>query len=276
VGYSDPSKFTIVRRNKDDHTDIQVKLYGKEHIKTFNFNNPTKVSKLNAWRRQYVRRQCGNIQQSRHPWTIRDHDELQSLVEAAVNSGEVINWNKIASDLNTTLEGVHQPAGSPLAQSIVVGKKGSHPKKFQLTASTVSRRHRLGSLRTAIGCSNQAKKFPKIREILRLAGALPEATESDSDLEDEDDSGVTGGSGEKADSSGKSKEVATTKSFKQASPQKHNFKGKGKRLTTRKVVKSDSDENLEATDDAAGNVKNNMNDYDNSDGDEDMGGMFIA
>lgn len=182
-GYLDPSKFAFVRRNKDDKSEIQVKMFGKEHMKNFDFNSAKDIKLLNNWRRQFYRRQCGNIQEPRHLWTVLDHDELKVIVQAAADAKEGFDWKKIANELNMKLEGVHQPKGSKLAQSIVKPKKGAPPnKKLQLTKSTVSTRHRVGSSRTAIGCMNQASKFVEIKEILdRANGFEIVASSEDSD-----------------------------------------------------------------------------------------------
>jgi hypothetical protein len=98
LGKPDPSKFFLIRQNKNNHFEKDIRQYPR--WEKFDWNNKGHIDCLNRHRRQIKSRTRGATHEPRLPWTQMEHDVLKDLVDQAIQSGKhrlSIDWDEISA-----------------------------------------------------------------------------------------------------------------------------------------------------------------------------------
>jgi hypothetical protein len=134
VGKPDPSKFFLVRQNKDNPLEKDIRQYAG--WETLDWDDPNDIESLNSARRQVRKRTSGKIAVSRMPYTQMEKDVLKSLVQQAIQSGKdrlTIDWDEISRNMSKHFEGIVQEPGQPMARTskVVAGQEKTPKHKVQ-------------------------------------------------------------------------------------------------------------------------------------------------
>ncbi|KAG4028859.1 hypothetical protein MFRU_019g01450 [Monilinia fructicola] len=169
LGKPDPSKFYLTRVNIHDPLEVDVRQFAA--IPGFDWNSPSHIKALNKARAQNRHRVQGKIAETRIPWTKMEKDCLFEEVREAIKSGlnrHSIDWDDIASRLQSRFKGVLQKKGAKLApgveRQLEVGQKDRTLK--------TSRSDRVGYNRSGTATETQALKYPDILQMINHATGL--------------------------------------------------------------------------------------------------------
>lgn len=132
VGKPNPSKFFLLRQNKANPLEKDIRQYAG--WETLDWDDPNDIEDLNRARRQIRIRTQGKIAESRPTWTQREKDVLKNLVQQAIDRGKHrlnIDWDEIAQDMSKRFQGIIQKPGEPMAQTtkLVKGKEVKSRRK---------------------------------------------------------------------------------------------------------------------------------------------------
>lgn len=134
VGKPDPSKFFLIRQNKDNPLEKDIRQYAG--WETLDWDDPNDIESLNRARRQVRSRTGGYIAVPRMPYTQMEKDVLKNLVQQAIQSGKdrlTIDWDEISRNMSKHFEGIVQEPGQPMARTtkVVNGQEGTPKHKVQ-------------------------------------------------------------------------------------------------------------------------------------------------
>jgi hypothetical protein len=161
VGKPDPSKFFLIRQNKDNPLEKDIRQYpGWE---TLDWDDPNDIENLNRARRQVRSRTSGNIAMSRMPYTQMEKDVLKNLVQQAIQSGKdrlTIDWDEISRNMSKHFEGIIQEPGQPMARTtkVVAGQEETPKHKVR----TLKTQRNGASNRTGTTIRAQAERYGDI------------------------------------------------------------------------------------------------------------------
>ncbi|KAB8293329.1 hypothetical protein EYC80_007653 [Monilinia laxa] len=169
LGKPDPSKFYLTRVNVHDPLEVDVRQFAA--IPGFDWNSPNHIKALNKARAQNRHRVQGKIAETRIPWTKMEKDCLFEEVREAIKSGlnrHSIDWDDIASRLESRFQGVLQKKGAKLAPGV---ERQMEDGKKDRTLK-ISRSDRVGYNRSGTATETQALKYPDILQIINHATGL--------------------------------------------------------------------------------------------------------
>lgn len=165
VGKPNPSKFFLLRQNKANPLEKDIRQYAG--WETLDWDDPNDIEDLNRARRQIRIRTQGKIAESRPTWTQREREVLKNLVQQAINRGNHrlnIDWDEIAQDMSKHFQGTIQHPGEPMAQTtkLANGKEvKSRRKPTTLKMARIGTPKREGS-----AIKNQVAKYADIWALL--------------------------------------------------------------------------------------------------------------
>jgi len=127
--HPDPSKFVLIRQMVYNNQQEEFLRYPE--WETFDWNDPDSINHLNVCRRR--------IQRQTSPqslWTLREKEKLKQYVSEVAKttpSGGSMDWDKIATKMQSYFDGKTQKAGEDLAlpsMKMVDDKEVAAEKKF--------------------------------------------------------------------------------------------------------------------------------------------------
>ncbi|KAN0101665.1 hypothetical protein V8E51_012175 [Hyaloscypha variabilis] len=165
LGKPNPSKFFLIRQNKNNHFEKDIRQYPR--WEKFDWNNKGHIDCLNRHRRQIKSRTRGATHEPRLPWTQMEHDVLKDLVDQAIQSGKhrlSIDWDEISRDMSKRFENIVQNPGQAMAQTTELLDGKVLPAKGKANTLKSIRKGSLNRKGTAI--KNQVEKFGDIYKML--------------------------------------------------------------------------------------------------------------
>ena len=165
LGKPEPSKFFLIRQNKNNNTEKDIRQYPR--WEKFDWNSKSQIDSLNRHRRQIKSRTSGITHEPRLPWTQMEHDVLKDLVDQAIQSGKHrlnINWDEISRDMSRRFENVVQNPGQAMAQTSEYFDGKVFPTKGR--ANTLRSIRKGTPSRKGSAVKNQAEKFGDIYKML--------------------------------------------------------------------------------------------------------------
>jgi len=165
LGKPDPSKFFLIRQNKNNPMEKDIRQYPR--WEKLDWNNKKHIDCLNRHRRQIKGRTSGITHEPRLPWTQMEHDVLKDLVDQAIQSGQHrlnIDWDEISRNMSRRFENVVQNPGQAMAQTSEYFEGKILPAKGK--ANTLKTIRKGTPTRKASAVKNQAEKFGDIYKML--------------------------------------------------------------------------------------------------------------